>query len=59
MILGLVESEKLPAHLLLGNDAFRFAAQATATRAEEAERWREVTESTDVDASRALPDLKF
>jgi NAD(P)-dependent dehydrogenase (short-subunit alcohol dehydrogenase family) len=59
VILRLVESDKLPAHLLLGSDAVEFTAQAEATRAAEAERWREVSVSTDFDASGSLPDLKF
>jgi NAD(P)-dependent dehydrogenase (short-subunit alcohol dehydrogenase family) len=51
--------DTLPAHLLLGRDAVQFAAQAEATRAAEAERWREVSVSTDFNASEALPALKF
>src|ERR1700758_2726627 len=59
VILRLVESDKLPAHLLLGSDAVQYAGQAEATRAAEAERWREISVSTDVNAPRSLPDLKF
>jgi NAD(P)-dependent dehydrogenase (short-subunit alcohol dehydrogenase family) len=59
VILRLAESDTLPAHLLLGSDAVQFTAQAEATRAAEAERWREVSVSTDFNASGALPDLKF
>jgi NAD(P)-dependent dehydrogenase (short-subunit alcohol dehydrogenase family) len=59
LILRLVESDKLPAHLLLGSDAVQYAGQAEATRAAEAERWREISVSTDVDAPGSLPDLKF
>jgi NAD(P)-dependent dehydrogenase (short-subunit alcohol dehydrogenase family) len=59
LILRLVESDKLPAHLLLGSDAVQYAGQAEATRAAEAERWREISVSTDVNAPGSLPDLKF
>ena len=58
LILRLVESDKLPAHLLLGSDAVTFAAQAEAARAAEAEQWRDISVSTDF-ASGSLPNLKF
>src|SRR6202023_3177929 len=51
VILRLDHSVTLPAHLLLGSDAVQFTAQAEATRAAEAERWREVSVSTDFNAS--------
>jgi NAD(P)-dependent dehydrogenase (short-subunit alcohol dehydrogenase family) len=59
VILQLAESESLPAHLLIGSDAVRFAGEAQATRAAEAERWREVSVSTDVSATTELPSIKF
>jgi len=59
VILRLVDSDKLPAHLLLGSDAVQFTAQAEAARAAESERWREVSVSTDVDARGTLPALRF
>jgi len=59
VILRLVENDKLPAHLLLGSDAVQFTAQVEATRAADAERWREVSVSTDADASVSLPALRF
>ena len=59
VVLRLAASDQLPAHLLLGSDAVLYADQAEATRSADAEHWREVSVSTDVDASRALPDLKF
>jgi NAD(P)-dependent dehydrogenase (short-subunit alcohol dehydrogenase family) len=59
VILRLAASERLPAHLLLGSDAVRFAAEAEATRAVDAKRWREISVSTDVDASKALPVVRF
>jgi NAD(P)-dependent dehydrogenase (short-subunit alcohol dehydrogenase family) len=59
VVLRLAASDQLPAHLLLGSDAVLYAGQAEATRSADAEHWREVSVSTDVDASRALPDLKF
>ena len=59
VILRLVDSDKLPAHLLLGSDAVQFTAQVEAARAAEAERWREVSVSTDAGASVSLPALRF
>jgi NAD(P)-dependent dehydrogenase (short-subunit alcohol dehydrogenase family) len=59
VVLRLAASDQLPAHLLLGSDAVLYAGQAEATRSADAEHWREVSVSTDVDAARALPDLKF
>jgi hypothetical protein len=49
----------LPAHLLIGSDAVQHAGQAEATRAAEAERWREVSVSTDADAPRSMSASQF
>jgi NAD(P)-dependent dehydrogenase (short-subunit alcohol dehydrogenase family) len=59
LILSLAASDSLPAHLLLGSDAVQFAAQAEATRAADAERWREISVSTDVDTPGSLPALQY
>jgi NAD(P)-dependent dehydrogenase (short-subunit alcohol dehydrogenase family) len=59
VVLRLAASDRLPAHLLLGSDAVQYASQAEATRVADAERWREVSVSTDVTAAGAVPDLKF
>jgi NAD(P)-dependent dehydrogenase (short-subunit alcohol dehydrogenase family) len=59
LILRLADSNQLPAHLLIGSDAAEFAGQAEATRSAEAERWREVSVSTDFNASEPLPAVKF
>ena len=59
IILRLAESESLPAHLLIGSDAVRFAAEAESTRAADAVRWREISESTDVSATTVLPNIRF
>jgi NAD(P)-dependent dehydrogenase (short-subunit alcohol dehydrogenase family) len=59
VILRLAASERLPAHLLLGSDAVEYAGQAEAARAAEADRWREVSVSTDVNAPGSLPALRF
>jgi NAD(P)-dependent dehydrogenase (short-subunit alcohol dehydrogenase family) len=48
VILHLAASDRLPAHLLLGSDAVQYAAGAEAVRAADAERWQEVSVSTDV-----------
>ena len=59
LILRLAVAERLPAHLLLGSDAVHNSAQADRTRAVDAERWREISVSTDVNANVALPAVKF
>jgi hypothetical protein len=53
VVLRLAASDQLPAHLLLGSDAIQYAAQA------DAERWREVSVSTDVNATAALSALRL
>jgi NAD(P)-dependent dehydrogenase (short-subunit alcohol dehydrogenase family) len=47
VILRLVASDRLPAHLLLGSDAIKYAGEAEAARAADADRWRAVSVSTD------------
>ena len=59
VVLRLAACDRLPAHLLLGSDAVKHAGQAEATRAADAELWREVSVSTDVDATVSLPALRF
>src|SRR5208282_3320500 len=59
VVLRLAASERLPAHLLLGSDAVKYAGQAEAARAADAERWREVSVSTDVNAPGSMPALRF
>jgi NAD(P)-dependent dehydrogenase (short-subunit alcohol dehydrogenase family) len=59
VVLRLAASDRLPAHLLLGSDAVQYAGQAEASRAADAERWREISVSTDVNAAGALPALQF
>jgi len=44
---------------LLGSDAVQYAGQAETARAADAESWRDVSVSTDANASQSLPDLKF
>ena len=52
-------ADRPPAHLLLGSDAAKNAGEAEATRAADAERWRDISVSTDFDARGALPDVRF
>ena len=59
VVLRLAASDRLPAHLLLGSDAVQFAGQAEATRAADAESWREISVSTDVDARGPLPAIRL
>ena len=57
--LRLAASDSLPAHLLIGSDAVRFASEAEKAREAEAEKWRQMSSSTDVGSSTALPDMRF
>jgi len=59
VVLRLAASDRLLAHLLLSSNAVQYAGQAEATRATEADRWHEVSISTDVNALASLPNLKF
>jgi hypothetical protein len=59
LILRLAASDHLPAHLLIGSDAVEFAGQAEATREAEAERWRQLSVSTDFNAAGPLPAVRF
>jgi len=59
VILRLADCERLPAHLLLGSDAVKYAGEAEAARAADAARWREVSVSTDVNAPGDFPALQF
>ena len=59
VILRLAASDRLPAHLLIGSDAIQYAGQAQAARDAEAERWKEMSVSTDVNAPAAMPALRF
>src|ERR1700724_2130101 len=45
LILRLADADHLPAHLLLGSDAVRYAGEAEAARAADADRWREISVS--------------
>jgi NAD(P)-dependent dehydrogenase (short-subunit alcohol dehydrogenase family) len=59
IVLRLADSDHLPAHLLLGSDAVKYAAQAEATRTSDAERWREISVSADFDGAKSLAALQF
>ena len=59
VIVRLAACDHLPAHLLLGSDAVRYAGEAEAARAADAEKWREISISTDVSGSKAMPALQF
>jgi NAD(P)-dependent dehydrogenase (short-subunit alcohol dehydrogenase family) len=59
VILRLATLDRLPAHLLLGSDALKYAGEAEAVRAADAELWREVSVSTDFNSPGTLPDLRF
>jgi NAD(P)-dependent dehydrogenase (short-subunit alcohol dehydrogenase family) len=59
VVLRLASSDRLPPHLLIGSDAVHFAAEAEKARAAEAEHWQEISLSTDVASSTALPPMRF
>jgi NAD(P)-dependent dehydrogenase (short-subunit alcohol dehydrogenase family) len=51
LILRLASSDRLPAHLLVGSDAVQYAGEAEKARKADAEHWRDLSVSTDFDAS--------
>ena len=59
IVLRLANYQQLPPHLLLGSDAVRYAAEAEAKRAADAEHWRPISVSTDFNAAVNLPSLQF
>ena len=59
VVLQLAATDSLPTHLLLGSDAVQYAHQAEAARARDAEKWHEVSLSTDFNSEGSLPDLSF
>jgi NAD(P)-dependent dehydrogenase (short-subunit alcohol dehydrogenase family) len=59
VVLRLATSDHLPAHLLLGSDAVKYAGEAEAARTADGERWREVSVSTDFNGATDLPTLRF
>ena len=59
VVLRLAAGDSLPAHLLIGSDAVRFAGEAEKTREAEAAQWRQMSLSADADSSTALPDIRF
>src|SRR5262244_1318052 len=59
IVLRLANYQQLPPHLLLGSDAVRYAAEAEAKRAADAEHWRPISLSTDFNAAGTLPNLQF
>ena len=59
VVLRLAASDSLPAHLLIGSDAVRFAGEAEQTREAEALKWRQISLSTDGGPSTVLPDMRF
>ena len=58
LVLRLAAFDRLPAHLLLGSDALKYAAEAEVIRAADADRWREISISTDYNAAPTFPALQ-
>src|SRR5258707_9472432 len=59
VVLRLASSDRLPAHLLIGSDAVRFAAEAEETRAAEDAQWRDGSLATDMASATGLPAMRF
>jgi hypothetical protein len=57
IVLKVADAEKLPPHILLGSDAFRFARLAEQARAADADRWQTISASIDMDAPAPIPPL--
>jgi NAD(P)-dependent dehydrogenase (short-subunit alcohol dehydrogenase family) len=56
VIAGLADLDEPPLRLLLGSDAVRMAEQASRSRAAEAERWADVSRSTDFEGTTGTPE---
>ncbi|GFZ88314.1 SDR family NAD(P)-dependent oxidoreductase [Dyella caseinilytica] len=59
VLLQLADHDATPEHLLLGSDAVHFFHLADEARRAEAERWRAVSLSTDVDSGVTLPEISL
>src|SRR5262249_50714488 len=57
VVLKVADAEAVPAHILLGSDAFHYALQAEQARAADARRWEAVSVSTDMNAEAPVPAL--
>lgn len=57
VIMKIAEADVLPPHILLGSDALQMAREAEAARAADAERWSDISLSTDIDAKGPIPPL--
>ena len=57
VVLKIAEAETLPPHILLGSDAIQLAQQAEQARAAEADRWKAISASIDMDAAGPIPAL--
>ena len=57
LVLKIADAEKLPPHILLGSDATKLAHQAEQARAAEADRWKTISASIDLDAPGPIPAL--
>jgi NAD(P)-dependent dehydrogenase (short-subunit alcohol dehydrogenase family) len=57
LVLKIADAETLPPHILLGSDAIQLARQAEQARAVEADRWKAVSASIDMDAPGPIPTL--
>jgi NAD(P)-dependent dehydrogenase (short-subunit alcohol dehydrogenase family) len=58
IVLKIAEEEKLPAHILLGSDAYHFAEEAGKRRRQDDEQWKEVSESADFENNAPVPEIK-
>jgi NAD(P)-dependent dehydrogenase (short-subunit alcohol dehydrogenase family) len=57
IVLKVAVAEQLPAHILLGSDAWHFVGEAGKRRRQEEEQWKLVTESADFENKTALPEI--
>jgi NAD(P)-dependent dehydrogenase (short-subunit alcohol dehydrogenase family) len=59
IVLQVAETEHLPAHILLGSDAYHFVGEAGERRRQEEIQWKEVTVSADFETKAPLPEIKI
>jgi len=57
VVLRIASADALPAHILLGSDAFHYARRAEEARISKADEWKAISFATDFDADPELPAL--
>jgi NAD(P)-dependent dehydrogenase (short-subunit alcohol dehydrogenase family) len=57
VVLKVAEADRLPSHIVLGSAALQFVSRVEHARADDADRWRAVSASIDINAADPVPGL--